>query len=319
MGDEFDKGFVDPLLTEVANDYAVKAGEGLVLCELFPKVKVSKPEGNYFEFSKDQAYKMQDDTFAEGGEAKDLKKSGTKKAYATISRGNKTFIDHDEERFKEGPFVRADLDFVKDIILNIERNREIRIKSAILELTGRSMTLSGTGTGRGNKWANNGGDPFTAIMEARKQCFYIPNRMIFSASVFDALEYHTKLIEKLGEANLVKKVNEETLSKLFRVEKVIIASGKGDSSKESKGGSSNPELFLGNNVIFGFVDPRKDVPCSGKTLVVSYAEADGEGYVIRKWDEPKRGILGGHTVQVAQRSSEHVISPDLTYSIQDVL
>jgi len=314
-----EKGFVDPLLTNVAIDYSVKAKEGLVADKIMPILGVSKPAGTFFKYSKEQSYKMTDDTFSESGEAKELKRHGEKVAYACTSRGNKTFIDKDEERFKEGPFVRAELDFVKDIVLNIERNREIRVRDKILNLSGRSVSLTGTGSAKTNKWLSNGGDPFTAIQDALKACFYRPNIMMLTEPVFDALEYHSILLEKLGEANMIKKINEETLAKLFRVNEIIIASGKGDNSKFKKDGSVNPQLFWGNNVVFGYFDSRKDVPCSGKTFVVKYAESDGNGYVVRKWEEPKKGILGGSEIQVGCSMEEYIISEDLIYSIQDVL
>jgi len=118
---------------------------------------------------------------------------------------------------------------------------------------------------------------------------------------------------------MIKKINEETLAKLFRVNEVIIASGKGDNSKFNKNESVNPQLFWGNNVVFGFFDSRKDVPCSGKTFVVKYAESDGNGYVVRKWEESKKGILGGSEIQVGCNMDEYIVSNDLIYSIQDVI
>lgn len=319
MPDFTEKGYIDPLLTGIANDYSVKAREGLIAELILPTVKVSKPSGYFFTYTKEQAYKYSDDTMSEDGEAKEIKRHGTKTPYYCQPRGNKTFVSKDEEVFKEGPFVRADIDFVKDIILNIERNREVRTRDRILNLPGRSVALSGNGSGKANKWTNGSGDPFLAIQDAIKELFYRPNKMIISESVFDVLEFHPKLLEKLGEANMVKKVNEETLSKLFRVDKVIIAGGKGDSSKFNKDSTVNPTLFWGNNVILAYVDDRKDAPCVGHTFVVALPEADNKGYVVRKYDDNTRGVLGGHIVQVGCYMDEMIVCPDLVYSIKDCI
>ena len=51
--------------------------------------------------------------------------------------------------------------------------------------------------------------------------------------MFDAIEYHPKLLEKLGEANMIKKVDETTLGKLFRIDRVVIAKGKADFGKRT--------------------------------------------------------------------------------------
>ena len=314
-----DNMYIESLLTGVAADHSIKAREELIGDVLFPIVKVAKPTGLFYTYSKEQAYKIIDDTMSETGEAKELKWAGDRQSFFCTPRGNKTFINNDEERFKEGPFVKADLDFVKDIITNIERNREKRIIDKVLNLPSRNTTLTGTGTAKTNKWANGQGNPYDAIKDAINLCFYRPNILVLSRTVLDALEVHAKLLDKLGEANMIKKVNIETLQKLFDIEKVVIAEGRGDSTKQDSSGSINPTLFWGNNVVLAYADSRPNVPCAGKTFMVNYTEADGNGYVVRKWDEPRNGILGGHTIQVACNMDEFVISNDLIYAIKEVL
>ncbi|MBN2546561.1 MAG: hypothetical protein JXB50_12245 [Spirochaetes bacterium] len=311
--------YIAQLETALANDYSVKSREGLVGAVIAPRVGMTRPEGSYYTFTKEQAYKVTDDTLSETGEAKNLTIAGTPETYKTIQRGNKILIKNDEKRFKIGPFIKADKDFIQKIVDNIEKNQERRIRDKFLGLSGRSAVLSGTGSAKTNKWASNGGDPFLAIQDAIKACFYRPNLMVVPEGVFDVLEFHSILLAKLGEANMIKKVSEETLAKLFRIDRVVIAKGKADFGKQKADKSVDPSVIWGNNVMFTYTDSRKDVPCGMKSLIVEYAEADGAGYVVRKWDEPKKGILGGYEIQVACDISEHVISSDLCYSIQEVL
>lgn len=316
MSDE--KGYVEPLLTNVAADYSVKAAEGLVADRIFPRISVAKPNGHYYVFSKEQAYKITDDTFSDDGEAPELKRHGTKTPYSSTPRGNKTFVSKDDEVFKEGPFVKSDLDFVKEIVLNIEKNRELRVRDKILNLSGRSTALSGTGTAKTNKWANDGGNAFDAISDAIKTLFYRPNRLIIPESVFDVLEFNSSLLAKLGEANMIKKVSPETLSKLFRIDEVIIAEGKADSAKFNKTGTVNPTALWGNNIIFAYSDARRDVPCAGKTFFVDIPGSKN-GYCVRTWDSPHRGVIGGHIAQVGCYIDDHIVAEDLIYSLQEVV
>jgi hypothetical protein len=137
--------------------------------------------------------------------------------------------------------------------------------------------------------------------------------------VFDALEYHPKLLEKLGEANLIKKVSEETLSKLFRIDRVVIAKGRADFGKENAARSATPTGIWGDCVVLAYTSNVWDEPCAGKTLAVKYAEADNQGYVVRTWDEEDGGVLGGEYVQVAHNVVELTVAPDLQYAIKDVL
>jgi hypothetical protein len=56
--------------------------------------------------------------------------------------------------------------------------------------------------------------------------FFRPNLLILPEAVYDALEYHPRLLDKLGKANLIKKVDEANLAKLFRIDKVVTAKGR---------------------------------------------------------------------------------------------
>jgi hypothetical protein len=310
---------IDMLTTGLANDHAIKAREGLVGAQLAPRVGVETPTGVYYTYTKEQAFKVVDDTFSENGEAKNITKTGTKTPYNTTQHGNKILIKKDEAILKIGPFVKADKDFIQDCVDNIEKNQERRIRDKFLNLPGRSISLTGTGSAKTNKWTNGGGDPYLAFLDAISSCYYRPNLVTIPEGVFDVLEFHPVLIAKLGEANMIKKVNEDTLAKLFRIDRVLIAKGKADFGKQKADKSSNPTVIWGNNVMFTYVDERKDVPCGMKTIIVQYPGADGNGYIVRKWDAPTKGIMGGYEIQVACDIEEHVVSDELCFSIQDVL
>jgi hypothetical protein len=311
-------GYIDPLLTGFACDYSVWTREGLIGGRLMPRLMVSKPTGSYYTYTKEQAYKVIDDTFDTNGEAKAFDKFGTRQTYQTQPRGNKQFINKTEREKMEGPFVKSEAEFVEEIVGNIEINQEKRIAQKILSLSGRSLALTGTGSAKTNKWSNGGGNPYLAIRDAINKCFRRPNTMIITENVFNVLEDHPALLAKLGEANLLKIVNEDTLAKLFRIPNVIFSLGKADFEKQNKDKTSNILSVWEDSMILAYVDSRKDVPCVGKTLMVEYQESNNSGYVVRKWDEPKKGILGGVEIQVACDVDEHIVSDELVYSIQEI-
>jgi hypothetical protein len=143
--------------------------------------------------------------------------------------------------------------------------------------------------------------------------------MVFNEAVYDALEYHPVLLQYLGEANLVKKVDEANLAKLFRIDQVIIAKGKADFGKRNEEKSVNPQSIWGDSVVLCYTDSKWDQPCAGKTVAVKYAEADGSGYVVRSWDEDDGGMLGGEYVQVAHDVAEIMVCKELVYTIKSVL
>jgi hypothetical protein len=291
---------------------------------LFPRVPVGKPSGKYAVFDKENAYKVPDTTMAgERSQANEFATSGKTDNYATTPHGLKSFIDKADLEIMDGPFKLWEKRKTEALVGKLELAQEKRIADKIINLAGRNTALAGAGTAATNKWsnavANAGGDPVAAIKAAIAQCFFRPNTMVFNEAVYDALEYHPVLLKYLGEANLIKKVDEANLSKLFRIDKVIIAKGKADFDKRKEDKSVNPQSIWGDSVVLTYVDSGWDQPCGGKTVAVKYKEADGSGYIVRTWDEEDGGILGGEYVQVAHDVDEIIVCKELIYTIKSVL
>ena len=313
-------GYIDPLLSNLAVDHSQKVREGLVGPLIFPRIPVPKPSGKYAVFDAETAFKVPDTTMAgERSQAKEFAASAKTKNYATTPHGLKAFIDKAELEFMDGPFKIWEQRKTELLVSKLELAQEKRIADKILNIAGRSVSLSGIGTGKTNKWADGKGDPFGAVKDAIDHLFYRPNLIVFNEAIYDALEYHPVLIAKLGEANLIKKVDEANLSKLFRVDRVIISRGRADFGKRNATGTVNPLSIWGDAVILAYVDNQWDQPCAGKTVCVNYAEADNQGYVVRSWDEEDGGMLGGEYVQVAHETEELVVCEDLIYTIKEVL
>jgi hypothetical protein len=308
-------GYVSPLLSNLAVDYSTRIREGLVGPVIFPRITVGKPSGLYAYFGAEDAYKVPDVTMAgERSRANEFAASATMKPYATLPYGLKHFIDKADMEVMDGPFKLWQRSHTELIVGKLELAQEKRIADTILRLSGRSAALASN-----SKWSNGGGDPFGDIQTAIAKLFFRPNLMVMQESVFDAIEYHPKLLEKLGEANMIKKVDETTLAKLFRIDRVIIARGRADFGKRNQDKELTLSGIWGNNVVFAHTSNEWDKPCSGKTVAVKYAEADSTGYIVRTWDEEDGGLLGGEYVQVGHNVTELVVAPELLWSIKDVL
>ncbi|MBN2536385.1 MAG: hypothetical protein JXB88_26110 [Spirochaetales bacterium] len=319
-----EKGYVRPLLTNLAVDYSRKIREGLVAPLLFPRIDVGKPSGKYAIFSAEDAYKVPDVTMSgERAKANEFSTGGKEGQFATIPYGLKSFIDAADLEFMDGPFKLWERRKTELIVSKLELAQEKRVAATITALPGRSTSLSDTGTSKTNKWANpgesTGGDPHLAIIDAIEKLFFRPNFMVIPESVYNAIEYHPRLLNKLGEANLVKKVDEANLAKLFRIDRVVIAKGKADFSKRKSDNSVTLSSIWGNSVTLAYTSEEWDAPCAGKTVIVKYLQADNKGYVVRTWEVEDGGVLGGEYVQVAHDVAELVVCPELIYTIKDVL
>jgi hypothetical protein len=315
-----EKGYVSPLLSNLAVDYSAKVREAMVGPLLFPRVPVGKPSGKYAVFDKENVYKVPDAAMAgERSQANEFASSGKMENYATTPYGLKAFIDKADLEFMDGPFKLWERRKTELLVTKLELAQEKRIADLLTHLEGRTTSLAGVGDAAGNKWAGGKGDPVAAIKNAIAQCFFRPNTMVFNEAVYDALEYHPVLLKYLGEANLIKKVDEANLAKLFRIDRVIIAKGKADFEKRAEDKSVNPQSIWGDSVVLCYTDSQWDQPCAGKTVAVKYAEADGSGYVVRSWDEDDGGMLGGEYVQVAHDVAEIIVCKELVYTINSVL
>jgi hypothetical protein len=317
-------GYVSPLLSNLASDWSKKIREGLVGSIVFPRILVGKPSGKYSTFSAESAFKIPDVTMAgERSRANEFAASGEMKNYATTRYGLKSFIDEGDLQFMDGPFKSWERKKTELLVGKLELAQEKRIADTIFALQGRSTTLTGTGAGSGKKWSaasdNAGGDPYTDITNAIAQMFFRPNLMIMPEDVYDEIEFHPRLINKLGEANLIKKVDEANLAKLFRIDRVIFSKGKADFSKRNVDKTLTLGNIWQNNVVLAYTSDIWDDPCAGKTVMVKYPQADNSGFVVRTWDEKDGGILGGEYVQVAQDVEELIVSSNLLYTIKDVL
>jgi hypothetical protein len=315
-----ENGYVSPLLSNVAVDYSSKDREEMVGPLLFPRIPVGKPSGKYAVFDKENVYKVPDTTMAgERSRANEFASGGKMENFAATPHGLKAFIDKADLEIMDGPFKLWERRKTELLVTKLEMAQEKRIADLITNLAGRTTSLAGTGDAAGNKWAAGKGDPVAAIKNAIAQCFFRPNTMVFNEAVYDALEYHPVLLKYLGEANLIKKVDEANLAKLFRIDRVIIAKGKADFEKRNADSSVDPQSIWGDSVVLCYTDSKWDQPCAGKTLAVKYAEADGSGYVVRSWDEEDGGMLGGEYVQVAHDVAEVIVCKELVYTIKSVL
>ena len=317
-------GYVSPLLSNLASDHSIKVRQELIGPIIFPRISVGKPSGKYATFSAETAFKVPNTAMAgERSRAAEFAASGDMRNYATSRHGLKSFIDEGDLEFMDGPFKLWERRKTELLTSKLELAQEKRTADTIFDLPGRSVSLSGTGATKTNKWANAsdaaGGDPYAAIVDAIERLFYRPNLMVVPEAVYDAIEFHPRLINKLGEANLIKKVDEANLAKLFRVDRVLIAKGKADFGKRNASKSVTVSGIWGDNVVLAYTSDVWDEPCAGKTVSVNYPQADNNGFVVRTWDEEDGGILGGEYVQVAHDTTELVVAPELIYSIKHVL
>jgi hypothetical protein len=204
-----ENGYVSPLLSNLAADYSAKTREGLVAPLLFPRVLVTKPSGKYAEYAAEDAFKVPNVEMAgERSRAAEFNTSGTMKTYATNRYGIKSFIDEGDLQFMEGPFKLWEKRKTEMLVTKLELAQEKRVAEAVTSLSGRSVTLAGTGAGAGKKWSGAsdtaGGDPAADIRDAIDKMFFRPNLMIIPEAVYSRYRVPPATFETAGRGEPYK-------------------------------------------------------------------------------------------------------------------
>lgn len=317
--------FISPLLSSHAVDYARAFRGVLIYPHLFPIQMVSKPVSTYKTYTKEDIFNIPDTILGEeDGAANSVDSVGKKEGYVAEGHGLKKKIDEASNEVADEAFKEEEADAVEFVVDKLELAHEKRCAEKVNSLpSANSTTLTGSGTEEGHKWTvdgdETGGNPYTAFKNAIKKMAIRPNKVVIPLPVFDVLEDHPVLIAKLGELKLMKIVNEETLGKMFRIKEVVIADTLGDIGNKKADGAVNLKSLWGNTVIFSHTSEKKDAPCAGKTFVVKYKEAKGNGYVVQKDFIKDSGIKGATLVRVAHDICIKIVAPDCMHAIKDVL
>lgn len=308
---------VDKLLTGYAVDYSKRIAKGLVADILFPTVKVDEPSGKFQVFGID-AERIPDTALASnGGSAKAVSFKATTKQYSCEDHALKENVDKKKLEYTEGAFAVFEKKKVDIITKQLRLAREKKTKEKLFGVSGRSQALSGT-TGNTAKWAGGKGEPVLVIKAAIEKLAYRPNTMVIAESVFDTLEFHPKVLAALGEINTIKQVTPEILGKIFRIENVLIAKGKADFGNRKADNTVASSSIWGNTIVLAYVSEEENEPCVGKTFKEKQ-DAQGNEYLVRKWDSDEGGLKGSRTVQVGTSYDVNLVCEDMFWLIKDCI
>ena len=316
-----DKGYVDPLLSNLAVDYSARARADLVAPRLFPRIGVDKPSGYYPEMSKEDVYRVVDTRMSRNkGQANDVTLDGNLVPYATEAHGLKRTVSRAKDANADTPFNAAGRDVVQYLVGKLEQAQESRVVTLVTELRGSTTKLAGAGSAVANIWKDGGGKPLDMIEEKASALLLRPNICIMSRSVYTALKNHPDVIERLPNTS-VQYASTEALAMLLDVPEVVVADGKGAIGKKTHAGDAAIKSLWTDVLVLARVDDSTSLqePCCGKTVQVNYPQADGAGYVVSTWDENDYGVSGGTTYKVAHDVQELVIAKDLIHTITGIL
>jgi len=312
-----EKGYVDPLLTGFVVDYAANLKSGLIARQLFPPVAVDKDDAEYPYFGKDNLVLPDDNINDNEGEARRSDLSGTMKPIHCIPHGLKEGIDVRKNRLMDGPFKIKERDAASRVASKLLLREEIRVAAKVGAHT-NATTLSGTGSAVGNFWKNSGGDPFAVAAAAKNNLWFEPNTLVLSYDVYLALKQHSAVIAKLG-SSAMQVITMDKLAEVFEVNQVLVGAARWPGSKRKASGDATMTRIWSNLAAFAYVDPTDQAVTCGKIFLEKQAAVDVDGFLVRTWHDPSKGMEGTDIVQVGLASTEDIIAGDCIYVVKHAL
>lgn len=315
-------GYVDPLLSGFAVDYAARFSRGLVGSMLAPMVPIAKPDAQYAYFGADQYADLPATELAQnGGRPERVGGKGIKKPVNAVDHGLDTAVDKRDAGFEDKPFAPAKRRAVRNLVSRLMLAHDRRVRDKFSSEANRNERLAGDGTAAANKWSGQGGDPIAKV-EARKSNMVVdPNLMVLGRNVWQALKKNPQIIARLGEVQNAKVVTNATLSALFDIERVVVAQGQVGASRQNKGGKAALHYIWDNLAVMAYVDPAlsDESLTAAATFYVEYPEAGGEMWLVRSYDDEGAGMKGAQIVFAGNTSDEKIVCPDAFWVFKGVV
>lgn len=293
---------VDAILTNIAVQYRNKA---FVADEILPVLPVQKKSDKFYIYNKPDRFSIHPTVLAPKAEANEVDWSISTDTYSCTNHALRDLVTAEEEANADSPITpRIDtVEYLTDIMLLA---REKRVRDTLY--AGLSYDTPTT------KWNAEGSDPIKDIETAKESMFLDPNIIVIPRAVFAVLKNHQKIVDRVKYSQRGV-ITPDLLAELFEVDRVVIAVSRYNSAKPGK--TPVYEDVWGKDVYLAYVDPRP----GAKKVTLGHTfrwniPGSREGWSVRTWDEPRRGIRGGTMIQVEHSDDERIVCPDAGYVLR---
>jgi len=316
------KGYVDPLLSGFAVDYASIFAKDLVGPLLAPAIPITKPDAQYAYFGANVYAQLPNTELARnGGKPNRVGGRGEKLPVNAIDHGLDMAIDKRDAEFEDAPFAPSERRAVRSLVSRLSLAHDRRVRDKLLAETGRSESLQGNGTEEINKWSGRGGDPVKKVENRKGEMIVDPNLMVMGRNVWQALRRNPKIIARVGEVQTTKVVTLATLCALFDIGRVVVARGQIGGKKENKSGDAGLSYIWDDLCVMAYVadDISDESLTVAATFYVRYPEAGDEMWLVRTYDDESSGMRGSRIIFAGNTSEEKIVCPKAFWAIKSVV
>lgn len=315
-----------PFLPNVCIEYHP---EEFVADQLLSSALVPTYAGTYTKFSADTAFQIYDDTMAPGARANEINWKSSLDSYTALPHGLSDHYDYDSAALNP---VAVNWATVKT--QNLARILKLNKELATIALVNGSTTYKAVTIGSGQWWTagtggvvtayNSSAYPIKDVQTLRMQLAMPPNTLVMGRDVFVGLQNHPNVLGQ-RPVNRAGSINPAEMAEIFNVDKVIVSDLKYNNSG-NRGRTQTlgfawqgvffmcyrcPDEFLGIDQITWAAQFLVDNDETPEGPRVSQVMAKKDGWLIRAWEDPTRGVAGGLTLAAYHKYALKTVAADL--------
>jgi len=284
------------------------------------KAVVSAYAGSYTKFSSDSAFQVFDDTMTPEGKANEINFKGTLDSFLAQPYANTTHIDYDAAA-RNPVAVNLPEQKVGFVARNLKLNKELRTIALAKAATAyKTATASGFS---GKAWTDAAALPIKDVQVLRTKLAMAPNTIVMGEDVFILLQNHPGV---LGQRPTLRagSINSAEMAALFGVDQIIVSNLKYNTSG-NRGRAQSLGYAWGGVFFMCYREPDDLMSTDSITwasqFLVDNDEVEGpktsqimasqEGWIVRAWEEPDRGVAGSLMINAVHKYDLKVVASDL--------
>jgi hypothetical protein len=290
-------------LTNLAVEYE---NAEYVADQVMPVIPEDKPSNTYFKFKPETMFSVADTELSSNEAVPGRVNYGldTVGTFTTKSRGLMDFVSVEDQERADDPLepMATSVEITKNFLLLA---REIRVATATFLNTNYSSNH--TSLAGADRWDQTTSDPVQQFLTYLKTPLVRPNAAVFGVEGWDYFRTHPKVIQyiiarastSLGPTPLM--VDQETVARAFRLEKVIVGESKYNTAKE--GQTPSYSYVWGKSCALIRIEPQ---PNRKRTQTFGYTFRWGT-FEVRSvfWELP--GRMGGTYNKVTHADDENIV------------
>lgn len=314
---------VDAILTNISVAY-IRTQTMYVATQVFPIIEVDKQTGSYFIYNKNDWLRDEAQRRAPATES-----AGGGYTLATDSYSADKWAFHkdvpDEVRYNQDAPIDSDrdaTDFVtQKLLIRQERQWAAEFFTTGVWATDITGVAAAPGAGQTLQWNVATSDPKNDITVAKRVMRLLtgfePNVLVVGSDVWDKLEIHPNIIERVKYGGNAQVISEQLVAQYLGIDRLIVA--KSTYATNVEGETAAYADIYGKNALLAYVPPRAGLltPASGYTFAWRQISPNlAAPAVIKRFRMPQ---LNADRVEGEIAFDNKVIGADLGYFFSSIV